>query len=154
MNYLKLYKDDQKPKESKFLTETCKYFINDYLSNEILKEFIGSKVPNEEIVIKSMKNVCILEENQVFIPYEEIRDIINFSIYTEREEVLKQILEKKFEKKNKLSNILDEGWYENTYKNVEELYETEEILSFILKKSQSVSDDVFQKNDYIIVTFN
>ena len=154
MNYLKLYKSDQKPKEIKFLTETCKYFIHDYLSNEIMKKFLANKITNQESVINSIKNVCIFEENRVFIPHNEIRDIINFSIFTEREEVLIQILEKKFGEKFKLSNILEGGIDENTYKNVEELYESNEILDFILEKSKNVSGDVFEKNDFIVVSFN
>jgi hypothetical protein len=154
MNYLKLYKSDQQPKEIKFLTETCKYFVNDYLSNQIIKEFLGDKVPNEESVIKSIKNICIFEENRVFIPYNEVRNIINFSIFTEREEVLTQILENKFGNKFKLSNILESGISDDTYKNIEELYESDEVLNFILEKSQSVSDDVFEKNDFVVVSFN
>jgi hypothetical protein len=154
MNYLKLYKSDQQPKEIKFLTETCKYFVNDYLSNQIIKEFLGDKVPNEESVIKSIKNICIFEENRVFIPYNEVRNIINFSIFTEREEVLIQILENKFGNKFKLSNILESGISDDTYKNIEELYESDEVLNFILEKSQSVSDDVFEKNDFVVVSFN
>lgn len=154
MNYLKLYKSDQQPKEIKFLTETCKYFVNDYLSNQIIKEFLGDKVPNEESVIKSIKNICIFEENRVFIPYNEVRNIINFSIFTEREEVLIQILENKFGNKFKLSNILESGISDDTYKNIEELYESDEVLNFILEKSQSVSDNVFEKNDFVVVSFN
>jgi hypothetical protein len=154
MNYLKLYKSNKKTNDLNFLTKTCEYFLNDYLSSEVVKEFLGDKIPNEDSVMKSIKKLCKFDENTVFIPHQEIKDIVNFSIFTEREDILNQILEKSFEKKHKLSNILKKGIHENTYVNKEEIYQDSEIRDFIIKKSKNITNDVSEKDGYIIVSFN
>ena len=64
----------------KFLSETSKYFFNNHIFKLISEKFLDKKVPNPSKVLEKIKKISYLEHNTILLPFNEITDIINFSI--------------------------------------------------------------------------
>ena len=153
MNYIKIYKENKSKKDKKFLSETCKYFTDFFIIDEIVREFLEDRIPDTTRVTKSLKKLCLIDENTVFLPFEEITDILNFSIFTEREQIKNKIQNEKFGGISKLTNVMINGVNEESYENSQEVYKVDEIKKFIVEKSNKITEDVSEKNQDIIVSF-
>ena len=53
MNYIKIYKENKSKKDKKFLSETCKYFTDFFIIDEIVREFLEDRIPDTTRVTKS-----------------------------------------------------------------------------------------------------
>jgi hypothetical protein len=162
MNLLEVYKSNYSYvslKEKgytieKFLSETCKYFFNKQLFPKIEKRFLDNKVPNSKIILEKIKNISKVEENSITISPSEIADIINFSIFMERDQMIQENLSKKEFKISKISDVLVNGIEEEIYENEEKDYSEDQIKQFIIKTSKEITNDVSEKNGNIIITFS
>jgi len=137
----------------KFLNETCKYFFNNHLFPKIGKKFLDKKVPDSNRVLEKVKSVCFIDGNSLRISPSEITDIINFSIFMEREQNIQESIDSKEYKINKFSDVLESGIQEEIYENEESDYSEEDIKEFIIKTSKEITNDVSEKNGNIIITF-
>ena len=153
MNYIKIYKENKSKKDKKFLSETCKYFTNSFIIDEIVREFLENRIPDTTRVTKNLKKLCLIDENTVFLPFEEITDILNFSIFTEKEQIMNKIQNEKFGGISKLTSVMVNGVTEESYENSEEVYQVDEIKRFIVEKSNQITEDVSEKNQDIVVSF-
>ena len=153
VNYLDLYKKGSHQNDD-FLSKTCKFFLEKKLLESIKKEFIEDRIPDEDRIINKLKKVCILEGNTLYVPYEEITDIINLSIFVEREQALKSILENKITKINTLSNVMENGIQSENYENNDSVFTVESVREFILESCKPFTKDVAEKNEKIVVTFS
>ena len=130
------------------------FFLEKKLLESIKKEFIEDRIPDEDRIINKLKKVCILEGNTLYVPYEEITDIINLSIFVEREQALKSILENKITKINTLSNVMENGIQSENYENNDSVFTVESVRKFILESCKPFTKDVAEKNEKIVVTFS
>jgi hypothetical protein len=138
----------------KFLSETCKYFFSKQLFPKIEKRFLDNKVPNSKAILEKIKNISKVEENTITISPSEITDIINFSIFMERDQMIKENLSKKEFKISKMSDVLVNGIEEEIYENEEKDYSEDQIKKFIIKTSKEITNYVSEKNGNIIITFS
>jgi len=138
----------------KFLSETSKYFFNNHIFKLISEKFLDNKVPNPSKVLEKIKKISYLEHNTILLPSNEITDIMNLSIYMEKEQMInKSISEKEF-KIHKISEVMVNGIEEETYENEETVYSEEEVRNFIIDSAKKVTNDVTTKNENIVITFS
>ena len=138
----------------KFLSETSKYFFNIHIFKLISEKFLDNKVPNPSKVLEKIKKISYLEHNTVLLPFSEITNIMNLSIYMEKEQMInKSISEKEF-KIHKISEVMVNGIEEETYENEENVYSEEEVRNFIIDSAKKVTSDVTTKNENIVITFS
>ena len=138
----------------KFLSETSKYFFNNHIFKLISEKFLDNKVPNPSKVLEKIKKISYLEHNTISLPFNEMTDIMNLSIYMEKEQMInKSISEKEF-KIHKISEVMENGIDEETYENEENVYSEEEVRNFIIESAKKVTNDVTIKNENIVITFS
>lgn len=159
-NLLKVYKSknyenflkENKISFEKFLSEVSNAYLEENLLDVIGKKFLKGDVPNETRILEKIKNICKKDSNSIIVPLSEICGIINLSIITEninfstRDETNYKLV--------KISDVID-----GKFKNDEHLFETneyteEQISLEIRDNCESITTDIVEKNDNLIITFN
>jgi len=110
-------------------------------------------------VFESTKNNLLklihLEKNSVHIPLQEIRDLINFSIFVEMDNLLedKKSVLGGISKFTDLSKMINESTI-NEKNSPDEFYSIKQVQESFLKISSIYTDNLEIKNDYLVVTFD
>jgi hypothetical protein len=153
-NYSESFLKERGYSIEKFLSETSKYFFNNHIFKLISEKFLDDKVPNPNKVLEKIKKISYLEHNTISLPYNEITDIINLSIFVEKEEVINKSASEKEYKIHKISEIFENGLEEEVYENNESVYSVEEVRNFMVDSAKKVTNDVTLKNENIVITFS
>jgi len=152
-DYLKLYKTNS-VKNEKFLSETCNFFLEKKLIPKINEKFIIGNIPSSDRTVNKLNKLCVIDGNMIYIPYEEMTDIINFSIFVERQQFIDSTNEKKVSKINTFSELLENGINDEVMENKEETFDVEDVKNFIIESSKLFCSDVVEKNQKIVLTFS
>ena len=136
------------------MIETSKYFFNNHIFKLISEKFLDKKVPNPSKVLEKIKKISYLEHNTILLPFNEITDIINFSIYTEKEQMINKSASEKEFKIHKISEVMENGIEEEIYENEESVYSEKEVRNFIIDSAKKVTSDVTLRNENIVITFS
>ena len=138
----------------KFLSETSKYFFNNHIFKLISEKFLDNKVPNPSKVLEKIRKISYLEHNTILLPFNQITNIVNLSIYMEKEQMINKLISEKEFKIHKISEVMKSGIEEESYENEEIVYSEEEIRNFIIDSAKKVTSDVTTKNENIVITFS
>ncbi len=123
------------------------------LFQKVVEHFLSSHIASSQKISERIKTLCKQEDDTIIISPNEIMEFINFSIYMEKQLSINETLEKKEYKVNTFSEILEHGIEVEHYENEENTYTESDVKDFILKVSQNLNTNVFEKNENIIITF-
>jgi hypothetical protein len=138
--------------ESK-LNEVAKSFYDAFLFHRIFDKFLSRSLPSSTNLIEKMKNLSTIDGNSVFIPYDEIVDLINFTLYVESEVKQNTINESKEYKISKFTEIVGSDFEEEIFQNNESTYSQNEVMNFILETTKTCTNNVKVVDKNIIILF-
>lgn len=117
-----------------------------FQSSEILSKNIFSST------IDRLKRQVKLENSSVYIPIQEFVDVINFSIFTEIDNLNQS---QKTENQIKtLSTIMDSKNEKKSISIKEETFSTNDMISILEKICNYYTKNTEIRNDYFIITFD
>ena len=146
-----ILKTNNLPKEV-YLEKVASDFKDNILVEKIFK---SSEILSKDIfsgTIDRLKKQVKLENSSVYIPIQEFVDVINFSIFTEIDNLNES---EKIEHQIKtLSNIMGSKNEKKSIQIKEETFSTSEIISILENVSSLYTKNIEIRNDYFIITFD
>lgn len=136
------------------MTSTHTIFLDKVFFKNLSDKFLKDQLPDESKVLDKIRRLVRIDENQIYLPVIDINNIINFSIYTEREQLKNIILESREIKIGKISNLLTENKSDIEYKGIEQKYKLEELCYFVYDLSKKYGFEITEKNNYLVITTN
>jgi len=123
------------------------------LIENIVSKFLKSHSMDMKVSITKIKKLVRIDEDVIILNPEEIIDLVNFNIYTERERIQNENSSQNITEISKLSDFMQSKTVEESFINEENEYTKEELKDYIFKLSNKLSFNVFERNENIIITF-